>query len=413
MNNNKSKILIIDDEYAIRESIEAILQKEGYDLFFAENGKEGITALNEVHPDIVLLDLHMPVMGGAEFLKEARIKPDNYFSVVVLTGYSDHESLKQCYDLGVNYFLRKPFDIIELRCVIKRSIELQEAEKQIIKTTQEREALKVANEKKKMELQMIHADKLISLGTMTAGVVHEISNPLSIVAGDIHLLKRDFADLTGFVDHLSKIEFPSNTLSEIEKLKEDADVPYITKSFNKKMSRCKEAMERIREIILNVKEFSHLDEEKIVATDINENIEKTLQIIPKKYKDGIEIKTEFETLPEISCFGKQVNQVFMNIIVNALQAMNGDGTLKIKTSLDDHFACIKFIDTGHGIPEEKLNNIFDPFFTTKPIGKGTGLGLSICKSIIEKNHGDLSVANNPDKGVTFTIKLLKSGVKSI
>lgn len=259
--------------------------------------------------------------------------------------------------------------------------------------------------------QLIQADKMISIGTMAAGVAHEINNPLSVAVGDIHLLERDFSDILSLVDHISKLALPQDAQKGIEKLKKDIDLPYIEENFQKKVSRCGDAMARIRDIVQNLKDFSHLDKGEIISIDINKNIESTLKLVPKNFKQDIEIKTEFAALPNIPCLGRQINQVFMNIIVNALHAMKGGGTLKIKTSLDDHFAYIKFIDVGHGIPEDTLKKIFDPFFTTKPVGQGTGLGLSISYSIMEKHGGNITVENNPDKGTTFTVKLLKNGVK--
>lgn len=261
--------------------------------------------------------------------------------------------------------------------------------------------------------QLIQADKMISIGTMAAGVAHEINNPLNVAVGDVHLFARDFRDILGLVERISKISLPPDALKEIEKLKKDIDLTYTTENFKKKITRCEDAMKRIKEIVQNLKDFSHVDKAEIVDFNVTKGLESTLQLVPKKYKQNIDIKTEYATVPTIPCYGNQINQVFMNIIVNALQAMNGGGMLRIETSSDEKHIYIKFIDNGPGIPENKLKKVFDPFYTTKPVGEGTGLGLSITYSIVEKHGGNISVVNNPDKGVAFTIKLLKTGVKIV
>lgn len=261
--------------------------------------------------------------------------------------------------------------------------------------------------------QLIQADKMISIGTMAAGVAHEINNPLNVAVGDVHLFARDFREILGLVDSISKTSLPPDARKEIEKLKKDIDLSYTAENFKKKITRCEDAMGRIKEIVQNLRDFSQVDKSEMVDFDITKGIESTLQLVPKKYKHTIEIKTEYAPVPTIPCYGNQLNQVFMNIIVNALQAMKGGGTLKIVTSSDDMHIYVKFVDNGPGIPENKLKKIFDPFYTTKPVGEGTGLGLAITYSIVEKHGGVISAVNNPDKGVTFTIKLLKTGVKTV
>lgn len=261
--------------------------------------------------------------------------------------------------------------------------------------------------------QLIQADKMISIGTMAAGVAHEINNPLNVAVGDIHLFARDFRDILDLIGRISKTSLPPDTLKEIEKLKKDSDLPYIQENFKKKITRCEDAMRRIKEIVQNLRDFSHVDKAEKVDFDVTKGLENTLQLVPKKYKQNIEIKTEYASAPTLPSYGNQLNQVFMNIIINALQAMKGGGMLKIETSLDDKYIYIKFIDNGSGIPENKLKKIFDPFYTTKPVGEGTGLGLAITYSIVEKHGGVISVVNNPDKGVTCTIKLLKTGINIV
>lgn len=259
--------------------------------------------------------------------------------------------------------------------------------------------------------QLIQADKMVSLGTMAAGVAHEINNPLSVAIGDTHLFQRDFKDLLKLINQFSKLPLSPEISKEVERLKSEMDLPYLIENVDKKLSRFTGAMYRVKGIVKQLKEFSHLDRRDLVLIDINKSIQNTLQMIPPKYRHGVEVKTEFEPLPQIECYGRQINQVFMSIILNALQAMRNKGKLRIKTSSEGNHVYIKFCDTGTGIVKDKIKQIFNPFFTTKKVGEGAGLGLSISYSIVKKHGGEITVANNPDKGVTFTVKLLEEGLR--
>jgi signal transduction histidine kinase len=305
------------------------------------------------------------------------------------------------------FFIQKEYIIKEKEGLIRLN---QELEKQVKgKTGQRRE-----QDIQLLELQqrqLVQADKMASIGVMVVGVAHELNNPLSIVVGDIYLVTRDISDLLDYINYLSGFSLPSDVSEDIEKRRKEIDIPYIIDGIENKLSRCKDAAERAKEIVQQFKDFSHLDKGDKVPVDINKGIESTLQIIPRSIKKNMNITTELAPLPEILCYGRQINQVFLNMIINACHAMGNDGELKIETSADDNYIYTKFCDNGHGIPEETINQIFDPFFTTKKVGEGTGLGLSISYSIIEKHGGNITVANNDDKGVTFTIKLLKEGVK--
>ena len=390
---NKPGILIIDDDFTMRNVIERSLSNEGYNLFFAENGEAGLSLFKKVSPVLILLDLCMPIMDGFTFLEEIQAKTSDPFFVIVLTSNSDNETIKRAYKLGVNGFIKKPFDFIELRCMVKRSVDLKYLE------LQQREAF--------------HLDKMAALGLMAAGVSHELNNVLNIVNGDMHLIKADVQALFEYVDKFSKIPLAADVYGHIKELREKNDIDYIVENMGKKFSRCENALQRADVIVKNMKVFSSFEKEEIFVIDINKSIEGSLELIPNDVKQNVKITMECKPLPEIPCYGKQIHQVFLNIIKNACQAMKDGGDLKISTFVEDNFIYIKFCDNGTGIPEDKIKQVFDPFFTTKKIGEGTGLGLSISQSIINNQGGSIVVTNNKDKGVTFTIKLPKEGVKNV
>lgn len=519
-----AKILIVDDDVSVSDSLKRFLTLINHKVFTAQNGREGLVSFQKEHQEIVLVDINMPGMNGIEVLKELK-KESTKTEIIMTTGYANTDNAIKALNEGAFRYLTKPVQLEELQFEIQNVLEKQKLQEKLESQNQLLSNLSHAiaytstivmltdtkgkieyvnptftqltgyslkevigknprflksgemsqdeykklweritsgndwkgefhNKKKNGELfweraiispvknekgvvthyiavkeditkhkmtkkiienqkqQLIQADKMVSLGTMAAGVAHEINNPLNVAIGDVHLIRRDTRDLLDFINQFSKISLPPDTLKEIERLKMDMDLPYMIENFDKKISRCEDAMERIKEIVQNLKYFSHLDNSEIVDVNINKSIESTIRMVPKKYKHDIEIKTEFGSLPNVPCYGRQINQVFLNIVVNALNAMEEKGELKIETLSDDKYIYIKFCDTGPGIPEDKIKKIFDPFYTTKPVGEGTGLGLSISYSIIDKHGGEITAVNNVDKGITFTVKLLKEGLKS-
>ena len=391
--SNKLSLLIVDDEKNSADLLYDHFLNMDYKLLYkAYNCKEALKILRGDKVDLVVTDQRMPNMLGIELLSILKEEMPEVMRIL-LTGFVDFEQAIKAINQGViHHYLSKPLNLEELDNIILG----QERVKKRVESQQQ---------------QLAQIDKMASLGIMAAGVVHEINNPLSVAIGDIHLFGEDVHDLLVFIDRFSENFLPQDKLKEVEKLKSDMDITYVIEGIDKKISRCKDAMERVKDIVQHLREFSHMDTDEMAETDINKSIESALELIPKRYKQDIDIKIEFVQLPKVFCHGRQINQVFMNLITNALQAMKEEGTLNIETSADDNYVYTKFCDSGPGISEDKLKKIFDPFFTTKPVGEGTGLGLSISYSIIEKHGGEITVENNLDKkGVTFMIKLLKKGV---
>lgn len=387
---SKPKILIIDDDETTRDSMSRLLSREGYEAFSAADGREGLSVLKKVSPILVILDLDMPVLDGFGFLEELRIKPEDPFFVTVLTGTGDHEVMERCYKLGVNSFMRKPYNLIELGCVVKRSIDL-----------------------KRLQLQQRehdHLDKMASLGIMAAGVAHELNNVISIIKGDIHLIKENYSSLLEYINELSNIPIAPDVAEDVRALRERLDIQYIIDTIGNKCFRCETAVERAVDTVQNMKFFSHLDKGDVNAVDINEGIKSALKIIPKDITQNVKINMKLAPLPEIPCYGRQINQVFLNLITNSCRAMRNCGELTIETSTDDHHAYISFCDNGPNVPEGRIKSIFDTDLMKKKLDGGLYTRLFISHAIVEKHGGDITVVNNEGKGVTFTVKLLREGV---
>ncbi|WP_339675808.1 ATP-binding protein [uncultured Zhongshania sp.] len=240
---------------------------------------------------------------------------------------------------------------------------------------------KALDDLKMQQGQLIQSEKMASLGQMVAGVAHEINTPLGYASSNVEIVRETMQAMDGEVDAESILEF--DTLL--------ADTEY--------------GLKQIAELVMSLKDFSRVDRSQSQLFDLNEGIETALKICNSQLKDGVKVTRMFADLPEISCAPSQLNQVFLNLITNAAQAMDGKGQICIRTSVVDDNVEVAISDSGSGMDEETRAHIFEPFFTTKPVGKGTGLGLSIVFRIIEDHGGTIRVESELGKGTEFFIRL--------
>ncbi|MGB3636591.1 MAG: ATP-binding protein, partial [Rivularia sp. (in: cyanobacteria)] len=293
--------------------------------------------------------------------------------------------------------------------------------------TQATKLAQAFQELKQTQAQLIQGEKMAGLGQLIAGVAHEINNPVSFIFGNLTYVTEYTQDLLKIVNlchqHLD------NLPAEIQKEIEEIDLDFIISDLPKTLESMKIGAERIREIVLSLRNFSRKDEADLKVVDIHEGLDSTLLILGHRLKangeyPGIEIIKKYEKLPSIECFPAQLNQVFMNILSNSIDALEQQFStsptkftkltlnIEISTEVINDKVVIKISDNGCGIPEEIKERIFDPFFTTKEVGKGTGLGLLICYQIIvEKHHGKIQCSSQVGEGTEFTIELpIKSGI---
>ncbi|MEA5471621.1 ATP-binding protein [Spirulina sp. 06S082] len=258
------------------------------------------------------------------------------------------------------------------------------------------------------QTQLIQTEKMSSLGEMVAGVAHEINNPVNFIHGNITHAQGYLGDLFDLLA-LYRESYP-DLKSEIQDKIEAIDFDFLQSDFPRILTSMRTGTERIKEIVNSLRNFSRLDESEIKDIDLHEGIDSTLIILSSKIKQGIEIIKDYGDLPKISCYPAQLNQVFLNLIVNGIDALLSSEIepkqITIRTcGTGEEEIQISIKDNGSGIPETILNKIFNPFFTTKPIGQGTGLGLAICYRIIEKHGGKIEVISEVGRGTQFTITL--------
>ena len=264
------------------------------------------------------------------------------------------------------------------------------------------------------QAQLVQSEKLASVGQLAAGVAHEINNPIGFIMSNLGTLQ-SYSEvmsklLVGYRKYAAALREDGtatapSALDSLKKIEEDEDIEFVLEDIADLMADSIDGTKRVKDIVQGLKSFSRVDDAQLADEDLHEGIESTLKVVANEIKYSCEVLREFGEIPRLRCNLAQLNQVFMNLLVNAAQAMDGQGTIAIKTWATDDRIYLEFRDTGSGIPEDKLGSIFDPFFTTKPVGTGTGLGLSISYGIIQDHGGTIAVASEMGVGTTFKIEL--------
>jgi signal transduction histidine kinase len=313
------------------------------------------------------------------------------------------------------------WELIEAKDELQRQSSIQDEqarEIEIANTALQEKNLEIEHamaQIKQAQQQVVQSEKMAGLGQLTAGVAHEINNPVTFISGAIKPLRRNLGDVLEVLKEYDTLkpdaspEAVRTIVSRIAKLKSDMELDDVIDETQELLKSMDNGASRIAEIVKGLRNFSRLDEHDLKSVDLHEGIDSTLTILRSQYKDHIEVVKEYGSLPAVDCYAGQLNQVFMNILSNAIQAIEGTGTIRIKTSLSNKsgqdFAVVSIKDSGNGMPEDVRKRIFEPFFTTKDVGKGTGLGLSISFGVIEKHGGTIEVTSEVGKGTEFVITL--------
>jgi PAS domain S-box-containing protein len=250
--------------------------------------------------------------------------------------------------------------------------------------------------------QLLQSEKLASIGQLAAGVAHELNSPIGFVHSNLGSLETYLHDLFAIID---ASEGQGASLEAVQQVKAEKDYAYLKRDIGELMAESKDGLTRVRKIVQDLKDFSRVGGTDWQWTDLHTGLDSTLNIVWNEIKYKCKVHKEYGDLPEVHCLPSQLNQVFMNLLVNAGQAIVNQGEITIRTGRQDDRVWIEVADTGSGIPGENLTRIFEPFFTTKPVGKGTGLGLSLSYGIVVKHHGKIEVKSEVGKGTTFRVTL--------
>lgn len=257
--------------------------------------------------------------------------------------------------------------------------------------------------------QLIHSEKMASVGQLAAGIAHEINNPVGFVNSNMGSLQSYADTLFHLIDEYDRLFKQAEKSAELDQqlnaIRKKADLEFLKGDVEDLVRESMDGLKRVKDIVQSLKDFSHVGETDWQEADVHQGLDSTLNIVKNEIKYKATIVKEYGKLPPIRCIISQLNQVFMNLFVNASHAIKETGTITISTGAEKDWIWIKIRDTGSGIAPENLKRIFEPFFTTKPVGSGTGLGLSLTYGIIKKHQGTIDVESELGKGTCFTLRL--------
>ncbi|HEY0006068.1 MAG TPA: ATP-binding protein [Pyrinomonadaceae bacterium] len=404
-----NRILIVDDEQVIRSLFVSCLSRR-YSCSAAANSDEALAYLNREPFALVISDVIMPGRSGVELLREINMRfPDT--AVIMASGVDRTQRVLDAVRLGACDYLIKPCDLDTLEIAVERTLERRTLIRNArqYKADMEKRNLELKQSKAELERlqgQLVQNEKMASLGQLVAGIAHELNNPAGFIYGNMEILSQCAHGLERLLALYDEAPLPVETAAEVRKLKSELDFDHTLADLHLIIGDCLHGAERIRDVVQNLRLFSRLDEAELKKVDIHEGIESTIRLLSRYYTDGrIKLQRHYAALPLVDCYAGQLNQVWMNLLVNAAQAIGAHGEVLIKTQLDQQMVTITISDNGSGIAPEHLHSIFNPFFTTKPVGEGTGLGLSITYGIIERHGGSIRVKSRLGYGTTFIVAL--------
>lgn len=453
-------ILIVDDTPENLEVLSDALSSAGFEIAVATDGESAIEQVAYELPALILLDVLLPGIDGFETCRQLKENASTHdIPVIFMTALSDTEEKVKGLSLGAVDYITKPFQQEEVLARVKLHLRLRSltktlAEQNVLlkqeieaRTTAEAELHKLNNELEKRvmerttelskalddlkqaQVQLVQREKLASLGQLVAGVAHEISNPVSFIFSNYTPTKEYIFDIIKIL-RLYQKHFPTPP-AEIQEESDSVDLEFLLEDLPKILDSMKVGAESLFHISASLRNFSRLDALALVPVNIHEGIDSALLILQHRLKasgdrPAIEVIKEYDNLPPVECYPGQLNQVFINILANAIDALEEEIdvclageertsyeaaslTPKIWIRTEVHegsFVVIRIADNGPGITAEVQHRLFDPMFTTKPVGKGTGLGLSISRQITqEKHHGRLLCISSPGQGTEFVIEI--------
>lgn len=406
---NDRSILIVDDDEQVRTMLRIHLSSN-YLCATAASAEEALRLLKLNSFAIVLTDVIMPGVSGVELLREVTMRYPE--TVVIMFSCIDRtQRVIDAVRLGAFDYLIKPVDLDVLDSAIERAFGRRELLRsaKIYKMDLERRNTELAESKKtlqRLQSQIVQNEKMASLGQLAAGVAHELNNPAAFILGNLEFLEEAADGLEKLLAFYNTCNLSQQETANLKKLKDEIAFEHTLANLRSIVDDCREGATRIRDVVQNLRLFSRLDEAEIKKVDLHEGIESTIRLLVKQLSTGqINLVRDYGYLPLVDCYAGQLNQVWLNLLVNAAQALKNGGEIRIITRRVDKYVEISISDTGQGIKPEDMEKIFDPFFTTKPVGEGTGLGLSVTYSIIERHGGVIAVASQYGKGATFKVTL--------
>jgi len=367
-------VLVVDDSPEVIHLLVETLS-EDYAVMVAISGERALRLANALPPpDMILLDVMLPDMDGFDVCRKLRSNPaTDSIPVIFITGGRDIADEVKGLELGAVDFMHKPFNPMLLK-VRLRSHLVRSRQQQLTLLNMQLEQMVQEEVRKNREKDayMLQQDKMASIGQLAAGVAHEINNPVSFIMSNMGSLKGYTEALIQYLDYMDVLldRFcPGEIKAEALNLRKQLDIEYISRDAGALVRESIEGAERVKQIVLDLKDFARIDESEFKESDINHCIRSTINIVKNELKYVADLDLQLADLPPVYCNSQQINQVMTNLLVNAAQSIDGHGKIRVATAKLDESVLITVSDTGRGISGEIMNQIFEPFFTTKPVGK--------------------------------------------
>ncbi|SFN35719.1 His Kinase A (phospho-acceptor) domain-containing protein [Formivibrio citricus] len=416
-------ILVIDDVPANIGILVDYLEEHGFRVLVAQDGEEGFQRAAFARPNLILLDAMMPGIDGFETCRRLKTTPETSdIPVIFMTALTDVHDKMAGFGAGAVDYVTKPFETAEVLVRINTHLALQTMHAQLETQNRQlqyavaehqkaendlRQALDEINTLNEQQVQtqrlLLQSEKMAAVGQLAAGVAHEINNPIGFVISNMTSLERYVKELMQLLALHEQTD--SAAQQQIAAYRKQIDFDYLREDVFALLNESKDGLMRVKKIVQNLKDFSHAGDSVWQDADLHKGLDSTLNLVWNELKYKATIHKEYGDLPSVECLPQEINQVFLNLLVNAGHAIDGHGEITIRTGTREDEAWVEIADNGCGIPPENLSRIFDPFFTTKPVGKGTGLGLSLSYGIVQKHGGRIDVSSECGKGTTFRVYL--------
>jgi len=418
-----AKILVIDDDVTVQIVLQDLLESEGHEVAIAFDGKDGLSQAQDHLPDLIICDWMMPYIDGLEVCRQ--LKANSELATVffiLLTAREELDDRVKGLDNGADDFLSKPIETEELLARVRAGLRLRGLTQQLEGTLQDLQ---------QTQTQLVQSEKMSSLGQLVAGIAHEINNPITFIYSNLTHVQSYGSDLIDLLRLYQKeLKNPS---PEILQKQQEIDLDFLLDDLFKILFSMRTGSDRIRQIVVSLQDFSRTDRSGWQPVDVHVGLDNTILMLQHRLparegRPDIKIIKEYGNLPQVECYAGLLNQAFLNILNNAIDALELSGlscvlseeefkdeseiyylkpTIKVHTEvLDNNRVLITIADNGTGMSEAIKLRIFDPFFTTKPVGDGTGLGLSISYQIVVQQHkGELKCVTALGAGTEFRIEI--------